>query len=278
MEDSQKQLFCKPEIPFTGSLQGGLQEGKSVIVIGKILPEVKGFHVNLLCGDDIALHFNPHYDDGPAYVVLNTFQNSSWGTEERKHESPILQGKPFILQILVTNQTYKVLVDGKHFMDYIHRIPITGVNTISVNEMVDLDFIAYQKPEVVPNKTLIKNRLQPGKDIVIYGLPNPDCKRIEMNFRHRYGIAFHYLSYFNENEVVCNTFENGVWGKEERSGGVPFKKDELFKVTISCDKEKYTVFVNDQQAHTYKHRFAKLEDIDVFEIYGDLQLIFVKPL
>ncbi|XP_051717430.1 galectin-9-like [Ctenopharyngodon idella] len=273
MEDSQQQLFCKPKTPFTGPLQGGLQEGKSIIVSGTVLPNANRVHVNLECGDDIALHFNPRYDDGPAYVVLNTLQKGNWGPE-RTGDSFLLQGEPFMLQILVTNQTYKISVNGKHFMDYKHRIPITGVKSMFVNEMVNLDFIAYQKPEVVPYKTLFKNGLQPGKDIVIYGLPNPDCKRIEMNFRHRFGIAFHYLSYFDANVVIRNTFENGAWGKEERSGGVPFKKDELFKVTISCDKDQFTVFVNDQQAHTYKHRFAKLEDIDVFEIYGDLQLIF----
>lgn len=53
-----------------------------------------------------------------------------------------------------------------------------------------------------------------------------------MNFRHKYGIAFHYVSYVNQNEVVRNTFENGAWGEEERSGGVPFKKGQLFKVGI----------------------------------------------
>jgi len=53
---------------------------------------------------------------------------------------------------------------------------------------------------------------------------------MEFNLRHRYGVAFHYKSLFEENVVVCNTFENGKWGAEERSGALPFKKDQLFQV------------------------------------------------
>ncbi|XDV32140.1 hypothetical protein PO909_003023 [Leuciscus waleckii] len=141
---------------------------------------------------------------------------------------------------------------------------------------MDLDFIAFQDPVVVPYKAVLNGGLQPGKDIVIYGRPNPDSKMVVFNLRHRYGIAFHYKSLFEENVVVRNTFENGKWGAEERCGAVPFKRDQLFQVTISCNKEQFTVFVNGQQAHTYKHRFAKLEDIDVFEFFGDIQLFFVK--
>ncbi|XP_056127940.1 galectin-9-like [Rhinichthys klamathensis goyatoka] len=279
MAVSQQQPFCKPKMPFTGPLLGGLQEGKSVIVIGRILPKAGRFNVNLQCGSesnaDIALHFNPRYD-GLATVVLNTFQNSCWGSEECKSDSFLLQNQPFILQILVTKETYKISVNGKYFMDYKHRIPFTRVDTILVDKLMDLDFIGYQNPVVVPYKAVINGGLQPEKDIVVYGVPNPDSKMVVFNLRHRYGVALHYKSLFEENVVVRNTFENGTWGEEEKCGAVPFKKDQLFQVTISCNKEQFTVCVNGQQAHTYKHRYAKLEDIDVFEFYGDIQLFFAK--
>ncbi len=69
------------------------------------------FHVNLQCGShsgaDIALHFNPRYES-PGYVVHNTFQSRSWGSEERKYESPFPQGQTFTLQIFVEQDKYKV--------------------------------------------------------------------------------------------------------------------------------------------------------------------------
>lgn len=67
--------------------------------------------MNLQCGShsgaNIALHFNPRYESA-GYVVLNSFQNMNWGSEERKHESPFPQGQTFTLQILVEQDEYKV--------------------------------------------------------------------------------------------------------------------------------------------------------------------------
>ncbi|KAK9962300.1 hypothetical protein ABG768_007671 [Culter alburnus] len=271
MTDSQKQVFYK-KTPFTVSLPEGLQEGKSVIVVGKISQKTDRVQVNLQCGsesgDDIALHFNPRYDDGPAYVVLNTFQNGNWGPE-RRGDFFLLKGEPFMLQILVTDQTYKVLVNGKHFMDYKHRIPITRVNTISVNEMVDLDFFTTynQKPVVVPYRTQITGGLQPGKTIVVYGRTNADYKSIVLKLNENEVL---YESNFGNNLAVLRT------KNQENKDGVPLKQDELFQVTISWDNMTFTVTVNDQPKLTCSHGIARLQDINLFEVTGDLQLIFVK--
>ncbi|RXN25929.1 kinase suppressor of Ras 1-like isoform X2 [Labeo rohita] len=107
------------------------------------------FHVNLQCGThsgaNIALHFNPRYDN-PVCVVHNSLQNGSWGSEERKYESPFPQGQTFTLQILVEQGLYKISTNGRHFMDYRHRIPYSQVNAISVGGMVELNSVAFQNP------------------------------------------------------------------------------------------------------------------------------------
>ncbi|XP_015253174.1 PREDICTED: galectin-9-like, partial [Cyprinodon variegatus] len=70
------------------------------------------FHVNLQCGSsqgaNIALHFNPRYNDGHPYVVTNTFQYGNWGSEERKQSTPFHSGQNFTLQITVTRDFYQV--------------------------------------------------------------------------------------------------------------------------------------------------------------------------
>lgn len=87
------------------------------------------FHVNLQCGSqsdaDIALHFNPRYE-GLATVVLNTFQNCNWGTEERMSDSFLLSDQPFILQILVTKETYKVYMS----VSFIHHLIIASFSQL----------------------------------------------------------------------------------------------------------------------------------------------------
>ncbi|KAG1951854.1 galectin-9-like isoform X1 [Pimephales promelas] len=327
----QQQPFYNPRIPFSGPIQGGLQDGKIIIISGRVLPGANRFHINLQCGShsgaDVALHFNPRYD-GSAYVVKNTYQNRNWGSEERKYESPFPQGQTFTLQILVTQDAYKISANGRHFVDFKHRIPFSRVDTIAVEGMVELNSVAFQNPApylppqpafpgysqphagfqpqfavppgcgfqpqyavppgcgfpaypsapsyTVPYKTVINGGLQPGKNIVIHGMINPNASRIDFNLCYASGIAFHYNPRFDENLVVRNNKQMESWGPEDRSGGMPFQRGQPFQVTISCNHHHFNVFVNGKQAHTFKHRYAKLRDIDILEVNGDLQLTLVQ--
>ncbi|KAK2831421.1 hypothetical protein Q7C36_016507 [Tachysurus vachellii] len=305
----QQQPFYNPKIPFTGSIQGGLKDGKSIIVSGRVLPGANRFHVNLQCGSrpdaNIALHFNPRYDSSSGYIVTNTKHNNTWGTEERIHQSHFPMGNPFNLQILVTSQSYKISVNGIHIKDYMHRIPFNMVDTIGVDGMVEVNTINFQDPAgfvpaqsgfqpqfaypsgysapafpapvnySVPYKSIINGGLYPGKNITIQGVVNPQACRFNINLRHRSGIAFHFNPRFDENVVVRNTQTMEKWGSEERSGGMPFHKGQNFQIIISCNPHHYNVFVNGNQICTYNHRFTSLGEIDVLEVTGDLSLTAV---
>ncbi|KAK7161076.1 hypothetical protein R3I94_003912 [Phoxinus phoxinus] len=56
---------------------------------------------------------------------------------------------------------------------------------------------------------------------------------------------------------------------------MPFERGQHFLITISCCSDKYEVFVNDKQVHTYSRRKNAKEEIDVLEVSGDVQLTFV---
>ncbi|KAK9976960.1 hypothetical protein ABG768_018988 [Culter alburnus] len=130
---------------------------------------------------------------------------------------------------------------------------------------------------MVPYKSVIPGGLQPGKVIIIHGVISPQANRVVISLRHKHGIAFAYSPRFDENVVVRNTYQDGQWGAEERSELLPYKRGALMQVTIFCSHHQYEVFVNGEKTHTYKHRYTKLEEIDVLDIRGDMQLTFVQP-
>ncbi|KAA0722671.1 Galectin-4 [Triplophysa tibetana] len=276
-----------PDIPFACKYDGVLREGMVITVCGQVLPHSQRFHVNLHHGDDIVLQVNPRYEKSYEYVVHNTRKNGSWGSEERKYEGPFPTGKPFALQIFVTLESYKISANGKPFSEYKHRIPFSQVDRICVSGMVEASLVDIQHlephyapvpgPFNVPYKSIINGGLKQGKTIIIQGLINLHARRLEINLRHKTGIAFYYSCDVQKNVVVQNRYENGKWGQKTTSDQMPFETGKPFQVTICVDVNEYSVFASGRKVHTFNHRFTELQEIDVLEISGDLLLTFVQP-
>nr|AGT40151.1 galectin 2 [Trachidermus fasciatus] len=297
MAFNQQTPFYTPRIPFTGSIHGGLQEGKSISISGRVLPGADRFNVNLQSGStnnsNIALHINPRYDSHPAYVVTSTLQNGNWGSEERKLQSPFPAGSPFSLNITVCRDSYQLNVNGCHFMEYRHRIPFHQVDTIAVAGKVEISSISFQDSmfpgqpafpaqpgfppamPAVPYKSPISGGFKPGRTITIQGTILPNATRFSVNLSHGYGIALHYNPRFNENTVVRNTKLAEQWGAEERDGVMTFQRGKPFMLTICCESHAFRIVVNGMQRHTYKHRFTPLKNINSLEIDGDISLTTV---
>ncbi|XP_038845851.1 galectin-9-like isoform X2 [Salvelinus namaycush] len=149
---SFQQPFFNPRVPFTGCIQGALHEGKTITVTGRVLPGAQRFHVNLQCGSrgnpDVALHFNPRYDSFLDVVVCNTMQHSKWGSEEREYFATMTRGSNFTLMFLVNRDSYSIIVNGALFMEYLHRLSFSRVDTISVDGGVEVQSIAFSNPAV----------------------------------------------------------------------------------------------------------------------------------
>ncbi|XP_062870728.1 galectin-9-like isoform X2 [Trichomycterus rosablanca] len=175
--------YFNPKLPFMGFIQGGLYEGKSITLIGRVKPDAERFHVNLQCGiqasADIALHFNPRYTGNSGYVVCNTLQSSSWGTEERSNHTPLPRGSNFILTFLVNRDYYSVSINQSQFWNYLHRLPVSYVNAISVQGGVEITSITFQntseplgRQRASHNKKFVKTIL-PSASLV---QPPPQCR------------------------------------------------------------------------------------------------------
>ncbi|XP_012973736.1 galectin-9 isoform X2 [Mesocricetus auratus] len=144
--------YVNPAIPFSGIIQGGLQEGLQITIQGTVLASVNRITVNFQTGfseNDIAFHFNPRFEDG-GYVVCNTKQRGHWGPEERKMQMPFQKGRPFELSFLVQRSEFKVMVNKNFFVQYSHRVPYHLVDTIAVSGSLKLSFITFQLQGIRP--------------------------------------------------------------------------------------------------------------------------------
>ncbi|XP_040099894.1 galectin-9 isoform X3 [Oryx dammah] len=145
--------YINPVVPFTGTIQGGLQDGHKITVTGTVLPSGGNrFAVNLQTGyhdHDIAFHFNPRFEEG-GYVVCNTKQRGSWGPEERKMQMPFQRGSSFELCFQVQSSEFRVIVNGNLFTQYAHRVPFHRVDAICITGIVQLSSISFQPPGMWP--------------------------------------------------------------------------------------------------------------------------------
>ncbi|KAM5308399.1 galectin-9-like isoform 3-T3 [Glossophaga mutica] len=270
--------FVNPIVPFTGSIQGGLQEGLQITVNGTVHQfHAARFAVNfqtVFSDEDIAFHFNPRFEDG-GYVVCNTKQNGSWGTEERKMEMPFEKGNPFEVRFLVQSMGFQVSVNGNFFTRYSHRVPFHKVKFISVTGDVRLTNISFQP---IPYFTTIPGGMYPSKSITVSGTVLPSAQRMHISLHCGSDIAFHLNPHFDQNIVVRNTQINGSWGPEERGlpRAMPFSRGQGFLVWILCEDTGFKVAVNGQHLFNYNHRVKNLPAINNLEVGGDIQLTHVQ--
>nr|XP_014436892.1 galectin-9 [Pelodiscus sinensis] len=264
-----------------------------VIISGTVSQNCDRFHIDFESAssqnpqNDIAFHFNPRFEEG-GYVVCNTFENQSWGKEERKYKMPFLKGHSFKVKILVKHDSFMVTVNEDHFLEYKHRIPVHKVKAIGVAGGMEVSDISFQKaappepyqpqPYPMPYRTSMAGGLSPSKSVIITGISLPKANRFHVNLKRDEDIAFQLNPRFSEKAIVRNTKLNQIWGPEERSlsSDMPFVHGKGFIIWIVCDAHCFKVAVNGQHQFDYKHRVPNLQEINLLEIEGDVLLTCVQ--
>ncbi|XP_053131362.1 galectin-9 isoform X2 [Hemicordylus capensis] len=286
--------YYKPSLPFSGQIYGGLRGGMLVIINGTIFPTCTRFQVDFQCGSgssprpDIALHFNPRFDEG--CVVANTLESGKWQQEERRKDLPFRKGQGFELRFHVKSHSFEVIVNGRHYSEFKHRIAFSRVDTIGVSGSLDVASISFQGatqnaaspsgpcilPQTysVPYQTCIYGGLFPSKSIIVAGTVSPVATRFHVNLKAGQDIALHLNPRFNENVFVRNSKLRGAWGSEERSlpSGMPFSRGQPFSIWILCEPQCFMVAVNGQHQFAYNHRCPNLQQVNQLEVEGDVCL------
>lgn len=92
---------------------------------------------------DIAFHFATRFDEG--VVVRNSRQNQIWGPEERTGGLPFRQGNDFEIMFLADHGSFKVAVNGTHFIEFIHRMPLSLTGVLNVGGEMIIKKIEFRR-------------------------------------------------------------------------------------------------------------------------------------
>jgi len=145
--------ILNPNIPYVGQIKDGMRPGKMIVINGKVPRNCDRFSINLQIGAstqpraDIAFHWSVRLKQG--VLVRNTLQNQKWQHEERNMPFyPFKAGENFEMMILAEKEEYKVAINGKHFIGYVHRIkPLKKIDTLSIQGDVKIFSIKFDGGE-----------------------------------------------------------------------------------------------------------------------------------
>jgi len=301
--------IANPPIPYTGNIPNGMKKGTLLTMYGSVPPNCDRFNINLQLGastqprSDVAFHISARVKQGA--IVRNTLQNQKWQNEEREIPfQPFQPGENFEIMILAEKEQFKVAVNGKHFIEYKHRMrPLKNINTLNVTGDVKIQNIAFHGPDqittqravslsagapqgssgVITNPALpysgcIPGGMYAGRMIYVTGIVNNKPNRFHINLCKRdsevtnQDIALHFNPRFGGAAVVCNTKKGNAWGAEERKAPYfPFAGNTNFEIIILCDPQCYKVAVNGRHLLEYAHRIPPNE-VQTIRVDGDTRV------
>ncbi|XP_007890524.1 galectin-related protein isoform X2 [Callorhinchus milii] len=125
-------------VPFCGTIKGGMRPGKKIVVMGIVDPNPESFEISLCCGDtdvppaDVALDLQARFPD--RQFMRNAFVSGEWGEEETPIPYfPFIPDQPFRLEIHCEHQRFRIFIDGHQLFDFYHRVPnLPAVHVIKI--------------------------------------------------------------------------------------------------------------------------------------------------
>ncbi|XP_070620711.1 galectin-4-like [Erythrolamprus reginae] len=149
----------KTALPYRHPVPGGLHPGMAVYLQGTVAKYPKSFWVKFPCGkdgtSDVSLYFNPLFKEGR--INLWTYLAQKWGNQEH-HKMPLQKGEHFEIFFIVYHTGYQILVNGKPFCRYSHRIPPERVEEIYVDGDLELQSLTAMGGRMMGNMILVNRK------------------------------------------------------------------------------------------------------------------------
>ncbi|XP_076441939.1 galectin-4-like [Babylonia areolata] len=142
-------VVTQVSLPFCSPVPGGLTIDKQIQIQGVVQDNsaANGFSINLCeqagMEPNCSMHFNPRFSQG--CVVRNAMEDGCWGWEERDGGMPIMKGQPFEIIILCASSGYFIAVNGRHFTEFKHRLPMAKAKYLFIDgQFLKINFIKYE--------------------------------------------------------------------------------------------------------------------------------------
>ncbi|VDO59568.1 unnamed protein product [Haemonchus placei] len=98
------------------------------------------FRINLRTPSDIAMHFNPRFNEDT--VVFNSTSGDNWQNEERV-SLPFHQGRVYTIEFVGLDNRIQTLVNGVIFHEFNERIPSNEIRSIGMEGAVHIHSLIY---------------------------------------------------------------------------------------------------------------------------------------
>jgi len=266
-------------------IPGGLNVGAQIVVRGRVGFDQDRFSINLMneqdWEQDIAFHFNPRVDEE---TVVRNSHCGGWQEEERDIPFfPFRTGAKFTLRIFVAPDYFFVIVNGRDFVRFNHRLSFQDVRYLQLGEGAEYYETTIQNNCRVPFRGEFPGGLRMGKALRVRGFVNHDAEQFAINFNSDCDgetCGVHFNPRMTENTVVLNS-KVGDWQEEERDQDwFPFEQGQFFDVLFIAWDGKFMIYANERYFTHYDFR-VQPEDIYHLAINGDVTLMdveFTDPL
>ncbi|KAI6184283.1 Galectin [Aphelenchoides bicaudatus] len=264
-------------LPFKTRISEPFKEGQTIHAVGRIAKDPTridfNFHKGAEKNSDMPLHLSIRFDEGlfSGKIVYNNFKNNNWTAEEQRISSPYKAEEAFDLRVRLLGGTYKVFGNRRDIGTFQQRENLDGVDHVSINGDLSSLRVFHYGGTVFPSPYTAIAKLTPGKRLDISGMPTG--KKVNINlYRGNMDSALQFSIRYNEGVIVRNSMVNNEWGQEEREGGFPLAKNEIFDISIFNEAYSFQIFINGQRFCTYAHRTQNPADIETLEVDGDVEL------
>nr|XP_046271936.1 beta-galactoside-binding lectin-like isoform X1 [Scatophagus argus]XP_046271937.1 beta-galactoside-binding lectin-like isoform X2 [Scatophagus argus] len=121
---------------------------------------------------------------------------------------------------------------------------------------------------------IIKNMpFKAEQKLTVVGVVNSDAAGFEVNIgQDELNYAIHINPRFNTkgdvNRVICNSYQNGIWGVEVRGGGFPFQQGKEFKIMVTFTCTEFKVTLSDGSEILFPNRIGA-DTYSVISFRGD---------